>query len=120
MISCYPQKRAAVLESRDLNQPKVPEHGGSGGHYSQDGSAKESARTTAEATRSAAKPQTPVPATTGSSAPWHSSRGSRPRERFDDGLHSAHGGAFRGLVVRRHPDHGVPHHRQHAADGEPP
>src|SRR5262249_61117338 len=56
-----PQKRAAVMESREQTQPRIPKHGGSSGHYSQDGSAAQGAEATAA--------ETTAPATTASPAP---------------------------------------------------
>src|SRR5262245_724778 len=104
-----PQKRAAVMESREQTQPRIPKHGGSSGHYSQDGSATECAQATAAETTA------PASVPTSSPAAWHPACCRRSREGFGRCLHSAYRRTFRGVAVGGHLDHRLPHHPQLAA-----
>src|SRR5882672_6572061 len=110
------------MESRKQKQSKVPKHGGSNVHYSQDGSATESASSTTEANPKASPTarQTPPSTTTSSPAARDPSCCRRSREGFGGCLHSAYRRTLRGVVVRGDPDHRLPHHSQLAAYREPP
>src|SRR5262249_8256007 len=110
------------MESRKLTPSKIPTHGGSRDHYSQDGTATESARTTTKANAPAppTASQASSAATASAPAARHPARGWRSPEGSGGRLHATHRRALRGLAVGGHPDHGLPHHPQFAAHREWP
>src|SRR5438309_602404 len=102
MVSCTKQKRAALLEWKDTNNPSIPEQGGSRGYYSTTPVAKDSQR-------NPPRGQAPAPSAAANEAAApdaHSQNGATAVARAGAGFHQTDIAALYHLAVCRHLDRG--------------
>src|SRR5438128_3877149 len=111
MTNCSKQNRAALLESRELPKPLIPEQGGSRGKYTANSPAENSQRHSTQDQDEAS----------GAAAGEVSAPDSHPQDsatvvaRSGGEFHTADFSPLRHLGIRRHLDRGTTDHRQSVA-----